>query len=279
MRKETFDRSKAVFFIVFAFVFMILMFGVADNCEGSRYKKGQQVCPDPVTTCEGVPVPVMVKECDDAVVSHKYYSLSYNEGCECANWVMYTLTREMVEGNLKRKDNFREDECVKTGSAKPADYSRSGYDKGHLCPAADMLFDKDAADETFYMSNICPQKHKFNAGIWLDIEKDVREFAKRKDSVYVITGPVLSEGLGTIGKYNKVAVPEYFYKVVYCKRFNKAIAFLVPQNLTYKNKGKASDYVVSVDDVENVTGINFLKGVENEASIEISKGDYEWWKM
>jgi endonuclease G len=91
----------------------------------------------------------------------------------------------------KRKDNFRSDPKVKTGSAALSDYKGSGYDRGHLAPAADFKWSATAMSESFYMSNMSPQVPGFNRGIWKNIESTVRNWAVENDEIYIVTGPVL----------------------------------------------------------------------------------------
>ena len=110
----------------------------------------------------------------------------------------------------KRGDDFRPDPAVPTGSATPQDYTRSGYDRGHLAPAADMSFSVKTMSESFYMSNMSPQAPQFNRGIWSKLEKQVRHFATKEKRIVVVTGPILPvEKTITIGA-NKVTVPQYF---------------------------------------------------------------------
>lgn len=185
------------------------------------------------------------------------YTLSYNEEAEQANWVAYQLSADDIyEGKAKREDDFREDPQVRTGSASLDDYYRSGYDRGHLAPAADMKRSKKTMSESFYLSNITPQQHDFNAGVWLRLEEQVREWAKQEGFIYVVTGPVLEEGLPTIGK-NKVAIPSYYYKVIIDVSLpeGKGIGFLMkntPSDLPL------SRFAVTIDSVESLTGIDFF---------------------
>jgi endonuclease G len=95
---------------------------------------------------------------------------------------------------------------VPTKSADYRNYKKSGYDKGHLCRAGDRNFNKEAFDETFYTSNISPQKHDFNSGIWNTLEQKVSYWAIKYESIYVVTGGILNTKLQTIGP-EKVAVP------------------------------------------------------------------------
>ena len=135
------------------------------------------------------------------IVRHTYYTLSYNETNEQANWVCYSLTDSMVlKSGEERTNNFKMDKLVATGSAKSADYTKSGYDRGHLCPAADMGFSPVAMTESFLMSNISPQTPDFNRGIWKELETTVRKWAIKEHKLYVVTGPVFKNSKGSIGK-------------------------------------------------------------------------------
>jgi len=131
------------------------------------------------------------------VIKHTYYTLSYNEAFEQANWVYYTLTDSMViNSGEERSNSFKMDKMVVTYSAKSSDYTKSGYDRGHLCPAADMGFNPVAMEESFLMSNISPQKPEFNRGIWKELETEVREWAKKEHKLYIVTGPVFKDNKG-----------------------------------------------------------------------------------
>ena len=152
---------------------------------------------------------------DNQIIEHAAYTLSYNETCEQPNWVKYQITKEDLENpTAKRKNNFKVDLSIVTGSADLLDYKGSGYDRGHLAPAATFVGSQKEMDESFFMSNISPQNPSFNRGIWKRIEAYERLAAKDKGSVYVITGPILNKDLKTIGA-NKVCVPEFYYKIIY----------------------------------------------------------------
>jgi len=148
------------------------------------------------------------------IVKHKYYTLSYSQQNKQAEWVFYLLTKANSLGAVERGNNFRPDPGVSTGSASLEDYKNSGYDKGHLCPAADMAFDSQAMSETFYLSNMSPQYPSFNRGIWKKLEELVRKWAIQEDSLYVVTGPIFINNKGSIGP-DKVTVPGFYYKVLY----------------------------------------------------------------
>lgn len=201
-----------------------------------------------------VPAPNLVK--------HTYYTLSYNEDYEQANWVYYTLTDSMIiNSDEERTNRFKEDKMVATKSAKPSDYSRSGYDKGHLCPAGDMGFDHTAMEESFLMSNMSPQAPDFNRGIWKDLETQVREWARDEHKLYIVTGPIFKDDKGTIGA-DKVEVPGYYYKVIYDPTDQpKMIAFVLP------NEGSSrpiTDFAVPADQVEQLTGFDFFSQLPDD---------------
>ncbi|MGP1588140.1 MAG: DNA/RNA non-specific endonuclease [Treponemataceae bacterium] len=192
------------------------------------------------------------------IIKHDNYTLCYCEKFEQAEWVAYELTREDLEKNASRKNNFRSDPLVSTGSASPEDYYKSGYDRGHLAPAADMSFSQQAMDDSFFMSNMSPQHSDLNRKIWAVIEKEGREWAEKYGSVYIVTGPVLNkENFAAIGE-NKVAVPEFFYKIFvsWSNEDNKYvyISYLVPNSFNSQNP---KDYTTSVTELENLTGIDF----------------------
>ncbi|WP_319591711.1 DNA/RNA non-specific endonuclease [uncultured Draconibacterium sp.] len=194
------------------------------------------------------------------IVKHAYYTLSYSEDHEQANWVFYKLNAFMLGGNASRTDNFRVDKNVSTGSATLVDYKGSGYDRGHLCPAGDMTTDLVAMSESFYLSNMSPQDPSFNRGIWKILEGTVRNWARNENEIYVVTGPVFNNNLGSIG--NHVSVPGYYYKIVYdVTDVQKMIAFVLPNQ---KGEKQLPNYVVSVDEVEQLTGIDFFPGLPDD---------------
>ena len=191
-----------------------------------------------------------------AVISHEAYTLEYNETHEQASWVAYVLTKEKTTRVAERTNKFLSDPMVKTGSAENGDYSKSGYDRGHLAPAADMGWSAKTMAESFYFSNMSPQVPAFNRGIWKRTEELVRTWAIAYDSLYVVTGPVLSGNLPSIGA-NHVSIPNYYYKVIldYHNPEVKAIGIIMPNAASSE---PIQHFAVSVDSVEHLTGIDFF---------------------
>lgn len=191
----------------------------------------------------------------DKVIKHMGYSFVYNETHEQANWIAYELTAEETNKLFERTDKFIPDPKVKTGTASDKDYEGSGYDRGHLAPASDMGWSSTSMAESFYYSNMSPQTPSFNRGIWKKLEELVRTWAIENKNIYVVTGPVLTDGLQTIGP-NKVSVPNYYYKVIldYSEPDIKGIGFIMPN---IGSKVQLPNYAVSIDSIEAFTGINF----------------------
>ncbi|MSQ79223.1 MAG: DNA/RNA non-specific endonuclease [Flavobacteriaceae bacterium] len=205
----------------------------------------------------------------DKIITHTGYSLLFNETHEQANWVAYDLTKAETNKLCERTNKFIADPKVKTGSASDKDYEGSGYDRGHLAPASDMGWSSTTMAESFYYSNMSPQTPSFNRGIWKKLEELVRTWAIENNTVYIVTGPVLTNGLQTIGP-NKVSVPNYYYKVVldYSEPNIKGIGFILPN---IGSEEQLQYYAVSIDSVEKLTGIDFFPLLQDEQEELIEK--------
>ncbi|TYA53246.1 DNA/RNA non-specific endonuclease [Formosa maritima] len=212
------------------------------------------------------------------IVHHNSYSLSYSEPHEQAEWVAYELKKEHLSNSNFKRPYFEIDPAVKTGAAHWRNYKKSGFDRGHLCPAADRAYNQNAYNETFLTSNISPQRHDFNSGIWNTLEQKVRYWADKYNGVYVITGGVLEDDLKTIGE-EEVSVPNQFYKILieYNSGKTKMIAFLIPHE---NSSFPLYEFVVSVDSIETLTGIDYFPELEDslEDKLEASS-DYKNWSF
>ena len=214
----------------------------------------------------------------DQIIFHTAYTLKYSEQHEQASWVAYTLKSSHTSGNVGRTNDFRIDYKVKTGSASLSDYKGSGYDRGHLAPAGDMKWSSTAMSESFYMSNMSPQKPGFNRGIWKKLEGSVRNWADDNGEIHVVTGPILTGSYPSIGS-NQVSIPNYYYKVIldYKEPELKGIGFIL---LHEKSNSSLKSFAVSIDEVERRTGIDFYYSlpdeIENqiESSIDVSKWSF-----
>lgn len=214
----------------------------------------------------------------DTIHSYEGFDLGYNEKFEQAAWVAYVLTRdEVVSGHVERTDDFRTDTSIHTGSADLKDYRGTGFDRGHLAPAGDMKWSKLAMSESFLLSNMSPQEPSFNRGIWKKLEVQVRHWVLEKDSIYVITGPVLDHIDYTIGD-NEVGVPHHYFKVLVdlSPPDHSFIAFLMP-NL--KSTADLFSFVITVDSLERFTGYDFFAAAPNQPEVDWLEGQLglEYW--
>lgn len=214
--------------------------------------------------------------CDDGQkVAHQYYTLCYSENHEQSFWVAYRSTIKSITGPQKRTNNFRADSKIITGSSVKEDYKESGFDRGHLVPAADMRLNYTSMSQSFFMSNISPQVAGFNRGVWSRIENEVRRWTKTYGELYIVTGPVLEPALPVIGR--GVSVPRYFYKIIFdnTSKKPKMLAFLIENK---SDKRHISEFVTTVDEIESMTKIDFFTHlpIQRQAKLE-SFANYQDW--
>lgn len=280
-RKSSSDSGGFIFKTGLFAVLAGLAFWIFNQFSGEKPDTPDPAGPTteyPQTPAPAAPAPtvndlILPASTTGEVVRHTYYTLSYAEDHEQAEWVAYELTRDRLDKNwVERATSFRPDPDVRTESATPRDYSGSGYDRGHLCPAADMAFDTLAMNETFFMSNMSPQLRGFNGGVWRELEECTRDWARKFQKLYVVTGPVLSRpGKEQIG-FSKVTVPAGYYKVLLAPEQHRAIAFVLTHEVSTK---PIMEFAGTIDQVEKLTGIDFfpnlLKGLDEELEGSLDK--------
>lgn len=230
--------------------------GVRDASAGTAETDDKLVVQ---TSPEGTP---------EQILKRTGYVTSYNKTTLLPNWVAWHLTAERTEGSAKRSDvDFAEDNEVPEPRATDWDYYNSGYDRGHMCPAADNKWSKKAMEESFFFTNMCPQNSNLNRGDWNEMEMACRKWAKKYGGIYIVCGPILYKGKHkTIGK-NKVVVPEAFFKVVLRTGDEpQAIGFIYKN--TSGNRPKDS-YVNTVDEVERITGIDFFPSLPDDVENKV----------
>lgn len=221
-------------------------------------------------------IPTSLTPRQEQIIHHTGYTVSYNKDLKLPNWVSYELTRKETKGKEKRNDRFIADPLVIGSIATNADYTRSGYDKGHMAPAADMKWSSQAMKESFYFSNMCPQHPQLNRRGWKNLEEKIRDWAIADSAIIIICGPIVSKQPKTIGK-NKVVVPQQFFKVIlspYVKPM-RAIGFL------FNNKQAVeplSTYAVTIDSIERLTSMDFFASLpdEIENKIEAEANYFQW---
>ena len=250
--------------------------------KGTLYNISIAILALVATACQGqtkYELPAPLKDRAEVILQRKGYTTSYNRNTKTPNWVAWHLTDAHTRGRYQRKEEiFAEDASVPAPRATNQDYYNSRYDRGHMCPAGDNKWDKQAMTESFLFTNICPQNHGLNKYEWNDIEMKCREWARKYGAIDVVCGPIFyqkGDAQKTIGK-NKVWVPTRFFKVILCRKGEpKAIGFI------YRNEGKKQlieDAVRSVDEVESLTGIDFFPALDDktERKVEAKANLKEW---
>ena len=255
MRSSTIQSMK----IPMARSFLLLFVALAPLLAEDALKYGQPACAGPV-------------------LDKTYFVACYDPQWKIPVWVGYALNRADVSAAVadRKEDGFQfhPDPTLRRGErAENADYAKSGYDKGHMAPAADFKRSVEAMKATFILTNAVPQKHGVNAGIWSQLEAAVRSLASNHGSVWVFSGPAFAGGkpMKTIGPHH-VAVPTHTYKVILCAHPNgeKAMyAFLVPN--VDKPKGKIGDYTVSVHQIETLVARDFFDALPQEEQARLER--------
>lgn len=221
---------------------------------------------------------IIPRDVDSKIINYTGFTVSFNTQMHQPNYVSWELTGAETEGTQPRGSNFAPDNTVE-GCATLDDYRRSGFDRGHMAPSADMKWSPQAMNDCFYLTNICPQDGKLNKGTWNKLENKCREWAKRDSAIIIVCGPVLTDRLTqTIGD-SQIPVPKRFFKVVLAPYANppRAIGFILNNGYVEGGMQKAA---VSVDEVEAVTGFDFFHNLPDdvENSVEASQSFNVWFR-
>ncbi len=229
---------------------------------------------------DGMEIPADLRQRNGKILVHKGYTVSFNAAWNLPYWSAWTLTSSRTYGNNKRYDKFLPDPLLPSANAvETSDYAGSGYDRGHLCPAADNKWNSQAMKECFYLSNICPQEPNLNRGDWKELEDKCRDLVREGHTLYIAAGPLFTSAAGKhIGKKHKIAVPDGFFKVILMEKNggqHHALGFL------YKNSAQnfpMEKHVVSVDEVEKLTGFDFFYKLPDaqEKTLESSRSTSAW---
>ncbi len=234
-----------------------------------------------VEVCIDGEIPASLHGVSEQIIVHEGYTVSYNKEWKIPNWVAYELTASEATGTSKRKDNFIADPVIGKANNLATSYSKSGYDRGHMAPAADMAWNDTVMAESFYYTNMCPQYPTLNRGLWSKLEAQVRSWAIADSAIYVVTGVVIDRQLEitTIGK-DEVVVPTYIYKAVASPFVSppRAIAFVMKNE---RENPTLQGCAISVDSLEKFAGIDLFPALPDEVEhvIEASFTTEAWsWK-
>lgn len=208
------------------------------------------------------------------IKSYAGFTLSFNSDNRTPNWVGWELLASETDGQQSRSNKFWQDESLRNCPTSE-NYSRSGYDRGHMCPAADQKWSAQAMADCFVMANMCPQDHALNAGAWQTLEKKERAWAKRDGAIVIVAGPIYETS--DKKRISGIRVPSAFFKVLCAPYIDepRAIAFVYP-NMT--SPGNMEQYAMSVDEVEKITGFDFFPALPDQLENEIeSKYSFREW--
>ena len=217
-------------------------------------------------------IPLMTSKKQGQIIQRTGYTLSYDVKNKTPQWVAWELTKTETKGNEERTNDFQPDPDVIGAKVVTYDYSGSGYDRGHMAPAGDMKWNKKAMQESFYMSNICPQNHNLNTENWNDLEVKSREWARRYGKVYIVCGPIYNGKRTEYIGDHRVKVPDAFFKVILINTNNKqcALGFLFENE---SGERPLKKYLTPVDEIEKITGMDFFSAlpdnIENNLEAEV----------
>ena len=301
MSKRRKSRKQQFYILLIPIIFLII-FSILLIVDTYRTPQKKPYASTPINEREeniiqfsdGLEIPLCAANnhsVDHEIRRFENYTICYRESYEQAEWSAYCLSDYQLVKNAERTNDFRVDSMISTGSADLSDYRKSGFDRGHLTPAADMSFDEKAMSDTFFMSNMTPQNPQFNRGIWKDLEAQVRIWVKEFGRAYVVSGPILNKAAdkySSIGN-NNVAIPEYFYKVILVPIYKDAadraspddansvaaIGFVIPNQ---DCKDTFWNYSESIDKIEKMTGLDFYSLLPDyyENKIEAQYNLDEW---
>lgn len=274
------SRSNCWLACIIAIIVLIpILYGVYLYCQQPKSQNNNESQTEvsiQIPSGKDLGIPVSLTPRQEQIIRHTGYTVSYNKDLKLPNWVSYELTREETKGKEKRSNLFIADPLVKGPIATNADYTRSGYDKGHMAPAADMKWSPVAMKESFYFSNMCPQHPQLNRRGWKNLEEKIRDWAIADSAIIVICGPIIKKQDKTIGK-NKITVPQQFFKVVlspFAKPM-RAIGFLFNNRQAVE---PLSTYAVTVDSIEQLTNLDFFAPLPDEIENKIeAEENYHIW--
>ena len=230
----------------------------------------------------GVANMLLVKRLSSGQVN---YCIEWSLAKKAQRWSAFRWDRTNSGGYVKREDVFTEDydipEVYRTTSSH---YSGSGYTRGHILASADRWNSLEANRQTFLYSNMQPQLYSFNGGIWATLEMKVRSWNNDafRDTLYVVKGGTIDNDSQILeyarkGTALQLLVPKYFYMAILCKNKStvnsgyKAIGFWMEHRSFYDDEKNVAPYIVSIDQLEGLTGIDFFCNLPDHVENEVEK--------
>lgn len=266
-------RKKLKKILAFVAAVIAVLFYIADEFGITYGQEGASNSLEPENIHQ-LEIPQITGSVNSLRVEYLGYSLSYNTITRLPDWVAWELTSEEAQGELPRKDRFRQDTRIMGPQGDKADYKHSGWDRGHMAPAGDFKWSAEAMDETYYFTNICPQNTQLNTGDWKELEEQCRRWAVEYGRICIVCGPIIEDNRhGKLGE-NEIVIPDRFYKVVLVPQGNgyhaAGFLFVNPPQRKSKISGKPpvqrplESYLTVIDEIETITGIDFFPSLPDE---------------
>lgn len=237
--------------------------------KAGKAKYDKRINPEPITAA-----PVS----GEVLLKRTGYTVSYNPQLRQPNYVAWTLTAQRTYGNNKREPQFYEDaQLAYEQRTLLSDYYNSRMSRGHMCPAADNKWSTQAMQESFILSNVCPQTYTLNGEDWEHLESFCRRFVRHnKTAIHIICGPIFTSKPPQ-RRQRRLYVPDKFFKAIVCldKGMERGIAFV------YNNDSEQhpmSYYVRTIDQVEQLTGLDLFASINKKTQdrIEARSNLHDW---
>lgn len=260
------NKHTSIFHMKHTLIYCVIVLSLLVSCNSSTQSKNQE-------SIVGMELPKLTSQTSEQIIQHTAMTISYNLKWNLPNWVAYTLTSAETTGEYGRKNTFYPDPNIKHNPVVTQDYSHSGYDRGHMAPAADMKWSEQAMLESFYTTNICPQNPNLNRGDWNDLEEMARDWANKYDSIHIACGPIFGDCFDAIGTERRIVVPQFFFKVFLRQKPNgewTSIGFVMPNTETSK---PIMTYMMTIDEIEQMAEIDFFYQLPDEIEEKV-ESDY-----
>ena len=244
-----------------------------------------------------VELPALRNGVNDVFVTHSTtfkgqkvtsFSMEYDKSKKHSRWVAFRFDNQTRLQEATRSDEFIPDPSLDMEYQRTqVDFGKKGYDRGHLCASADRLYQQEANDQTFYYTNMSPQRNNFNTGVWLALEGQVQSWGRSctsSDTLYVVKGGTIDKEdqiRGYISNDRSKPIPRYYYMALLFKKGDsfKAIAFWMEHTDSKPSKTiKLVDYALSIDELEEKTGIDFFPNLNDnlENALEATYSTKAW---
>lgn len=227
----------------------------------------------PQFVLQGAPISKLDK--NTQYICKTNYAIHYRYDTRTPEYVVEHVTKEVISGPAKRKDDFRPDPAIPPQyQSVLSDYAGYPFDRGHLAPGANNNLNDAIMSESFFLSNMMPQVPNNNRGIWKQLETYIRNWVMEGKDIYLVTGTYYGPGYGTIGA-NKVGIPTHVWKVVVDRTSGRSIGFFMPNAVLPVQD--LPNYATSIDQIEKHTGINFMpKLPASKKAVESSFNINDW---